>query len=188
MKISPAPGLPDVLLIDPVVHGDERGFLTEVFRRDVMAFAGVDIEFVQENHSRSARGVLRGLHMQHPHGQGKRIRVVVGEVFDVAVDARVGSPTFGRWFGVRLSASNHRMLYIPPGFGHGFAVLSDVAELTYLCTEYYHPESEIVIAWDDPAVGIEWPVQNPTLSARDRAGLPLVEHERAGRLPRWFPA
>jgi dTDP-4-dehydrorhamnose 3,5-epimerase len=161
--------LPGVLILEPKVFGDARGFFYESFsQRDFEAATGERVTFVQDNHSRSSRGVLRGLHHQQPHPQGKLVRVAVGEVFDVAVDIRPGSATYGRWAGVVLSAENRRQLWIPSGFAHGFVVTSDVAEFLYKTTDYYHPEHERVIRWDDPALGIEWPLQGaPTLSVRD---------------------
>lgn len=187
MKIQPAAGLPDVVVIELVPHEDERGSLLEVYRRDCLARAGLDPDFVQENHSRSRRGVLRGLHFQHPHGQGKLVRAIRGEVFDVAVDLRIGSPTFGHWFGTRLSDTNHHMLYVPSGFAHGIAVVSDRAELIYKCTDYYDPASEHVLLWNDPAVGIDWPVAEPVLSQRDLAGATLAELAATDRLPTYTP-
>lgn len=179
--------LDGVLIIDPQVFGDVRGMFFESWHRDRYAEAGVPSTFVQDNVSRSARGTLRGLHLQHPFGQGKLVQVLEGEVFDVAVDVRVGSPTFGSWVGERLSAENHRQLYIAPGFAHGFCVLSESALFFYKCTELYHPETEISIAWNDPVVGIDWPVEAPVLSQRDAAGLPLAKLPE-GRLPRFEPA
>lgn len=161
--------LPGVLILEPKVFGDARGFFYESFsQRDFEAATGERVTFVQDNHSRSARGVLRGLHLQDPHPQGKLVRVTVGEVYDVAVDLRPGSATYGRWAAVTLSAENRRQLWIPPGLAHGFLVTSDVAEFLYKTTDYYHPEHERVIRWDDPAIGISWPLEGPlTLSVRD---------------------
>jgi dTDP-4-dehydrorhamnose 3,5-epimerase len=164
--------LRDVVLVEPRVHGDERGFFMETWHRERFAQAGIDCQFVQDNHSRSVRGTLRGLHFQLNHVQGKLVRVTSGEVFDVAVDVRRSSPTFGHWEGVRLSAANRRSLWVPPGFAHGFLVLSDVADFVYKCTDYYDPESERAIRWDDPAIGVDWPLEPgtmPILSARDAA-------------------
>lgn len=149
--------IPDVRLLEPVVHGDERGFFLETYRKEVFAEAGVDVEFVQDNHSRSSRGVLRGLHYQLEQPQGKLVRVVQGEVFDVAVDLRRSSPTFGQWEGQILSADNKRALWVPPGFAHGFLVLSEYAEVTYKCTTYYAPGHERSLFWNDPALNIPWP-------------------------------
>ncbi len=166
MKFTPLE-IPDIILVEPDVHRDERGFFLESYHREKYAPGGIDVEFVQDNHSRSGRGTLRGLHAQIERPQGKLVRVVEGEVYDVAVDIRRGSPTFGRWVGERLSADNFLQLWIPPGFVHGFCVLTDVAEFEYKCTDYYHPESEIVVAWNDPAIGVEWPIEQPLLSQRD---------------------
>jgi dTDP-4-dehydrorhamnose 3,5-epimerase len=161
--------LPGVLILEPKVFGDARGFFYESFsQRDFEAATDERVTFVQDNHSRSVRGVLRGLHLQDPYPQGKLVRVTVGEVYDVAVDLRPGSATFGRWAAVTLSAENRRQLWVPPGLAHGFLVTSDVAEFLYKTTDYYHPEHERVIRWDDPAIGIPWPLEGaPTLSARD---------------------
>ena len=170
--------LRDVVLVEPRVHGDERGFFMETWHRERFAQAGIDCQFVQDNHSRSVRGTLRGLHFQLNHVQGKLVRVTSGEVFDVAVDVRRSSPTFGHWEGVRLSAANRRSLWVPPGFAHGFLVLSDVADFVYKCTDYYDPESERAIRWDDPAIGIDWPLEPgtmPILSARDAAAGGLAD-------------
>jgi dTDP-4-dehydrorhamnose 3,5-epimerase len=163
--------IPDVLVIEPKVFGDARGFFLESWNAQAFAAAGIPAAFVQDNHSRSPRGVLRGLHYQIRQPQGKLVRVVAGEVFDVAVDLRRASPTFGRWVGERLSAENKRLLWIPPGFGHGFLVLSETADFLYKTTDYYAPEHERVIAWNDPDLAIKWPIAGtPTLSGRDAAG------------------
>lgn len=183
MRFTPAAELPDVILIEPRVFRDERGFFLESYQRERFAEAGLDLDFVQDNHSRSTHGILRGLHFQHPRGQGKLIRVVRGEIFDVAVDIRLGSPTFGRWVGYTLSEENHRLLYIPPGFAHGFVVTSAEADVCYKCTELYHPQDEGILAWDDRRLAIDWPVAEPKLSGKDKAGSTLFELERAGRLP-----
>ena len=160
--------IPDVILIEPRVFQDVRGFFMETYKYSDFAAFGIAERFVQDNHSRSVKGVLRGLHYQNPpHAQGKLIRVVVGEVFDVAVDIRKGSPTYGKWVGVKLSAENRRMLYIPPGFAHGFCVLSDVAEVVYKVTAEYAPECEAGIIWNDPGIGIEWPIKHPIISSKD---------------------
>lgn len=164
----------DVLLIVPKVFGDERGFFLETWNQRVFAEAGIDQPFVQDNHSKSSQGILRGLHYQTEQTQGKLVRVVSGAVFDVAVDLRHDSSTFGRWIGVELSAENKHMLWVPPGFAHGFYVLSAEAEFVYKCTDFYHPQSEVSLRWDDPALGIDWPLVNgqpPQLSAKDAAGL-----------------
>lgn len=173
MKIEQTP-LQDVLLLHPKVFGDERGFFTESWNRQTFSELGLDLDFVQDNHSRSARGILRGLHFQTRHTQGKLVRVVAGSVFDVAVDLRRSSPTFGRWFGTELSERNHAMLWVPAGFAHGFYVTSEYADFQYKCTDYYDPTSEVSLAWDDPTVGVEWPVpagESPRLSGKDAEGL-----------------
>ena len=172
--------IPDVLLLEPRVFGDERGFFLESFNQRAFNQAtGLDLRFVQDNHSRSARHVLRGLHYQTLQPQGKLVRVVSGEVFDVAVDIRRGSPTFGKWSGEILSAGNKRQLWVPPGLAHGFLVLSESADFLYKTTDYYAPEHERCIMWNDPVLAIDWPAIDgpPLLSAKDAAGLPFV---RAG--------
>ena len=171
--------IPDVVVLEPMVHGDERGFFYESFnQQSFQAATGLSPNFVQDNHSRSARGVLRGLHYQIKQPQGKLVRVVRGSAFDVAVDVRKNSPTFGRWVGVELSEENHRQLWVPPGFAHGFVVTSDSADFLYKATDYYAPEHERCIAWDDPEIGIEWPLQGrPSLSCKDAAGVRLAEAE-----------
>jgi dTDP-4-dehydrorhamnose 3,5-epimerase len=177
MKVTQTP-LPGVLLIEPAVFGDARGFFLESWNQRRFAEAtGVDLPFVQDNHSRSARHVLRGLHYQLVKPQGKLVRVVAGEVFDVAIDLRRSSPTFGRWYGCRLDAVAHRQLWIPPGFGHGFVVLSETADFLYKTTEYWHPEHERSVAWNDPAVGIDWLLDGavPTLAAKDAAAPMLAD-------------
>ena len=170
MQVSPT-AIPDVLLIEPKVFGDERGFFLESFNQKAFdAAVGRGITFVQDNHSRSRKGVLRGLHFQQaPHAQGKLVRVIQGSVFDVAVDVRRDSPTFGRWVGVELSAANHKQLWIPAGLAHGFLVTSDSADFLYKTTDYYEPASERALRWNDPAFGIAWPDigEAPTLSAKD---------------------
>jgi dTDP-4-dehydrorhamnose 3,5-epimerase len=167
--------LPGVILVEPKVFGDERGFFMETYHGPRFAAAGIDLPFVQDNHSRSRKGVLRGLHYQLRHAQGKLVRVVQGEIFDVAVDARRSSPTFGRWFGAILSDTNRRQLYVPPGFAHGFCVVSDSADVLYKTTDVYHPEEERSVLWNDPAIGITWPVTDPIISAKDEQGKPLAE-------------
>ena len=175
MQITPT-GLPDVLLIEPRVFGDDRGFFFESWNRQTFAAAGIDVDFVQDNHSRSGRGVLRGLHYQIEHAQGKLVRAIEGEVFDVAVDLRRSRPTFGRSVGYVLSAANRRMLWIPPGFAHGFAVLSESAEFLYKTTDYWFPEHERTLLWNDPALRIDWPLAGaPTLAAKDAAGRLLAD-------------
>jgi dTDP-4-dehydrorhamnose 3,5-epimerase len=177
--------LPEVLLLEPTAYGDARGMFFESYNRRAMAAAGIDQSFVQDNHSISLAGVLRGLHYQLEQAQGKLVRAVVGEVFDVAVDIRRSSPRFGQWTGHRLSAANRTLMWVPPGFAHGFLVLSERAEVLYKTTDYYGPQFERSIAWDDPQVGIDWPMSEvhpsaatlPVLSARDLAGQPLAEAE-----------
>ena len=167
--------IPDVLMIEPMVFGDSRGFFFESWNARAFAAAGIDASFVQDNHSRSHRGVLRGLHYQIEHAQGKLVRVIEGEVFDVAVDLRRSSATFGRNIGVGLSAANRRMLFIPPGFAHGFLVVSDTAEFLYKTTDYWYPEHERTLLWNDAALGIDWPQGVvPALAAKDAAGVPLA--------------
>ena len=183
MKITPT-RLRDVLLIEPAIFEDARGFLMEAYRADRFADAGITVPFVQDNVSRSSRGVLRGLHFQEPHGQGKLIQVLAGAVFDVAVDIRRASPDFGRWTGAELSAENHQQLYIPPGFAHGFVVLSDDAIVHYKCTSRFHPESERAIRWNDPWIAIEWPITNVIISPKDAAA-PVLAEVPADRLPRF---
>ena len=177
--------LPGVLLVEPKVHGDARGFFVETYHRHRYHDAGMELEFVQDNHSRSRRGTLRGLHAQLRRPQGKLLRCVEGEIFDVAVDARQGSPHYGQWVGEMLTAENFRQLYIPPGFLHGFCVLSDIAQVEYKCTDVYVPDDEISVAWDDPALGIEWPIDEPLLSQRDLDARPLAE--LADRFPTYSP-
>lgn len=174
MKLLPTT-LPGVALIEPAVFGDDRGFFFEAFNRDRFAAAGLPTDFPQANTSRSARGVLRGLHHQLPRPQGKLVWVVEGSVFDVAVDVRRGSPHFGRWFGAELSAANHRMMYVPPGFLHGFQVLSDNATFSYLCTELYDASCDRSVAWNDPDIGISWPIAEPVLSGKDRIAPRLAD-------------
>lgn len=179
MQVTPL-AIPEVLLIEPKVFGDSRGFFFESFNQKAFNEATrTDYQFVQDNHSRSARGVLRGLHYQIDQPQGKLVRVVLGAVFDVAVDIRKSSPTFGQWVGQELSADNHRQLWVPPGFAHGFLVLSDTAEFLYKTTDYYAPAAERCIAWNDPDLAIAWPRlgTEPQLSAKDNAGLLLPQAE-----------
>lgn len=167
--------LPGVLILEPKVFADARGFFFESFNaKDFESATGIAADFVQDNHSRSLRGVLRGIHYQIQHPQGKLVRVAQGEVFDVAVDLRKSSPTFGQWTGVTLSAENRRQLWIPPGFGHGFLVTSDSAEFLYKTTDYWYPQFERTLLWNDPSVAIDWPTEGgPELSAKDRAGSPF---------------
>ena len=182
MKIHET-SLPDVLLLEPRVFRDERGFFLETFNAARFAEHGLPTEFVQDNHSRSARGVLRGLHYQRRHPQGKLVSVVRGEIWDVAVDIREGSPSFGRSFAITLDEDSRRLLWIPPGFAHGFCVLSDGADVLYKCTTLYDAADDRGIRWNDPALSIDWPIADPILSAKDRA-LPSLA-EAAGALPAW---
>ncbi len=166
--------IPDVILIEPQVFGDERGFFMETWREDEFKSSVADLSFVQDNHSKSSKGILRGLHYQIRHAQGKLVRVTQGVVFDVAVDLRKSSPDFGKWAGITLSSENKSMLWVPPGFAHGFYVLSDEAEFIYKCTDYYAPEYEHSIKWNDPTLAIDWPVipgTEPQLSPKDEAGI-----------------
>ncbi|MFQ2011235.1 dTDP-4-dehydrorhamnose 3,5-epimerase [Aeromonas veronii] len=174
--------IPDVLIFEPKVFGDERGFFFESFNNKWFEEAvGYPVTFVQDNHSKSSKGVLRGLHYQlPPHAQGKLVRCVAGEVFDVAVDIRKSSPTFGQWVGVHLSGENKRQLWIPEGFAHGFVTLSDTAEFLYKTTNYYVPQSEGSIRWNDPQVGIEWPINDVLLSSKDQQGLSLSDYINKG--------
>ncbi len=169
--------IPGVLIIEPRVFGDSRGFFMETWNTAGFAGAGLDLAFVQDNHSRSQKGVLRGLHFQNPGPQGKLVRVTRGAVYDVAVDLRASSPTFGHWVGVELSAENKRMLWVPEGFAHGFLTLEDDTDFLYKCTAPYAPQSEFTLAWNDPAVGIEWPVAglDPIISEKDARGLALAD-------------
>jgi dTDP-4-dehydrorhamnose 3,5-epimerase len=174
-----ATALPEVKIIEPKVFGDARGYFYESFNaREFAEHVESGVEFVQDNHSRSAKGVLRGLHYQIQHAQGKLVRVVEGEVFDVAVDIRKSSPNFGKWVGVHLSAENHRQLWVPPGFAHGFVVLSESAQFLYKTTDYWYQAHERSIVWNDPEIGIEWPIDfEPLLAAKDAAGKRLSEAE-----------
>jgi dTDP-4-dehydrorhamnose 3,5-epimerase len=176
MKVTPTQ-LPEVRLVEPRVFEDARGFFLESWNARTLAGAGLNATFVQDNHSHSVRSVLRGLHYQVQHAQGKLVRVVAGEVYDVAVDLRRGSPTFGRHVAVTLSAQNHRMLWVPPGFAHGFVTLSQAADFLYKTTDYWYPEHERTLLWNDPALGIDWPVADPILTAKDVAGTPLRDAE-----------
>jgi dTDP-4-dehydrorhamnose 3,5-epimerase len=170
--------LPEVIIVEPQVYRDERGFFLETYQREKYLKGGIDAVFVQDNHSRSVCGTLRGLHAQLQRPQAKLIRVIAGEIYDVAVDIRRGSPDFGHWIGVWLSAENFRQLYVPPGFAHGFCVASEVAEVEYKCSDYYDPESEISVQWNDTEIGIQWPadiVTAPILSKKDLVAKPLRE-------------
>lgn len=174
--------LEGVLLLEPRVFRDERGFFVETFRTEAFARLGIDTDLVQDNHSRSVKGALRGLHFQVPPGQSKLVRCARGSVWDVVVDIRRSSPTFGKWWGIDLSDENHFQVWVPPGFAHGFCVTSAVADVVYRCGSYYDPAAERGIAWDSPGLGIEWPVASPVLSARDRL-LPAFSRDEG----RWFP-
>lgn len=179
MRLIETP-LKDALVIEPRVFGDARGFFMESWNRRTFANLGLDLDFVQDNHSRSARGVLRGLHYQLKQPQGKLVRVVAGTVYDVAVDLRKSSPTFGKWTGVELSAENRRMFWVPPGFAHGFLVLSESADFLYKATDYYAPEHDRTILWNDPELAIDWPlagIGTPTLAAKDAAGTRFADAE-----------
>ena len=176
--------LPGVIIIEPDVYGDERGFFFESFRVNRYKEHGIDLPFVQDNVSRSTQGVLRGLHAQKDHLQGKLVQTVLGKVFDVAVDVRRDSPTFGQWEGVMLDDQNHRQFYVPPGFAHGFCALSDVAIFVYKCTDYYIQESEIAIKWDDPDIAINWPVKEPIVSPKD-AVAPFLKDIPLENLSAW---
>ena len=180
-------GLSGVIIIEPTVFGDARGYFMETYTRREFAQGGIDREFVQDNQSKSSRGVLRGLHFQKQHPQGKLVRVVSGEGFDVAVDCRPGSPTFGKWTGATLSAENKKMFYIPEGFAHGFVVLSDEAEFTYKCTDYYTPGDEGGIPWNDPGIGVEWPqVGTPFLTSEKDAEHPAFDQQNFDYFTRWL--
>jgi dTDP-4-dehydrorhamnose 3,5-epimerase len=176
LTVTPT-AIPDVLMLEPKVFGDARGFFFESFNaREFAQATGLDTQFVQDNHSKSAKGVLRGLHYQIQHPQGKLVRVVQGRVFDVAVDLRKSSATFGRWVGMELSADNHRQVWVPPGFAHGFVVLSESAEFLYKTTDYWYPEHERTLLWNDPAIGIDWPIDfAPQLAAKDQTGKVLPQ-------------
>lgn len=168
--------LPEVKIIEPRVFGDDRGFFLESYnKREFKKILEIDYEFVQDNHSRSIKGVLRGLHFQIENPQGKLVKIVSGEVFDVAVDVRKDSPNFGKWTGMILSAENKRMAWVPPGFAHGFLVLSDTCDFLYKCTDYYNPAAERCLIWNDPAVGIKWPLTDVQLSNKDQQGLSLKD-------------
>jgi len=175
--------IPGVLIVEPKVFGDTRGFFMETYQSERYAQSGIPENLVQDNLSRSRRGVLRGLHVQHPHAQGKLVQVLDGEVFDVAVDVRLGSPTFKRWVGVSLSGETKRQLWIPPGFAHGFCVNSEYALFGYKCSDFYHPETELSVRWNDPDIGINWPLDGaPDLSVKDSVA-PLLRDVPLDRLP-----
>jgi dTDP-4-dehydrorhamnose 3,5-epimerase len=182
MKLIPT-SLPGVIIIEPRVFRDERGFFLETYHAQRYREAGLDAVFVQDNHSRSTRGTLRGLHWQAERPQGKLVRVLLGEIYDVAVDIRPDSPTFGAWVGVTLTADNFRQAWIPPGFAHGFCVTSEVAEVEYKCTDFYDPPSERGLIWNDPDVGIDWPITDPILSPRDRQHPRLSAHRPSATPP-----
>lgn len=184
MQVRPLEPFADVLVIEPEPHRDDRGFLVETWQRERYAEAGLDRPFVQDNHSRSRQNVLRGLHFQHPRPQGKLVQALRGEVFDVVVDVRVGAPTFGRWAGRRLSDETRCQLWVPEGFAHGFVAMSQAADVHYKCTDFYAPEAQHTLRWDDAAVDVEWPVDDPILSERDAAGRTLEALREAGHLPR----
>lgn len=178
MKFIETP-IADLLIIEPRIFGDDRGFFLESWNAETFRKAGLDLDFVQDNHSRSAKGVLRGLHFQNPDPQGKLVRVTAGRAWDVAVDLRRASPTCGQWHGVELSAANKRMFWVPPGFAHGFVALEDDTDFLYKCTAAYAPANERSLQWNDPTVGIDWPLEGlePQLSGKDQVGLPLAEIE-----------
>ena len=176
MNFRPTP-LAGVILVEPDVHRDARGFFLETYHAGKYKAGGIDTVFVQDNHSRSSKDTLRGLHAQWRKPQGKLVRTLQGEIFDVAVDVRLGSPTFGKWFGATLSSENHHQLWVPSGFIHGFCVLSETAEVEYKCTDLYDPGGELGVRWDDPAIGIDWPIAQPILSAKDAAA-PLLKDVR----------
>lgn len=178
--------LPEVILVEPDVHRDARGFFLETYHAPLYRENGIPVPFVQDNHSRSCRRVLRGLHAQARLPQGKLVRAIEGEIYDVAVDVRLGSPRYGNFVGMMLSAENFRQLYIPPGFAHGFCVTSEVAQVEYKCTEVYDPRDEFSIAWDDPEIGIPWPVSDPILSEKDRGAPKLRDVQE--HLTRYRPA
>jgi len=186
LKITPT-SLPEVLLIEPAVFEDRRGFFMETYHRKTYAEAGLDRDFVQDNLTRSVRGTLRGLHYQQPHGQAKLVQAAQGEIFDVAVDIRRGSPRFGKWCGVRLSDRNPRQIYIPEGFAHGFCVLSETALVSYKCTDFYAPSAEGGVLWSDTDLGIAWPVEYPILSDKD-AGFTRLRDVPPDRLPAYTTA
>lgn len=178
--------VPGIVIVEPSVFGDDRGYFMETYHKEEFAAAGIADEFVQDNQSMSRKGVLRGLHFQTDHTQGKLVRVISGRVFDVGVDVRPNSPTFGRWAGVELSSENKRQLYVPQGFAHGFLVLSETAEFTYKCTDVYTPSAEGGILWNDPDIGIEWPIENvqPLLSEKDKV-LPKLKEQSFACFERW---
>jgi dTDP-4-dehydrorhamnose 3,5-epimerase len=177
--------IPGVILVEPRVHRDDRGFFLESYHADKYREGGIDVTFVQDNHSSSRKGTLRGLHGQSPHPQGKLVRALEGEIFDVVVDVRRGSPTYGRFVTAVLSSENFRQIYVPPGLAHGFLVVSEVAQVEYKCTDFYQPKAEFAIAWNDPELAIPWPIDEPILSTKDAAARPLSEMQ--GRLIDFAP-
>jgi len=178
--------LPGVLIVEPKVFGDARGYFIETFQAARYRDAGIACTFVQDNVSASSYGVLRGLHLQHPQGQDKLVHVIEGEVFDVAVDVRYGSPHFGKWAGVTLNGENHRQFFVPKGFAHGFCVTSERAVFAYKCSDLYAPDYELSVAWNDPAIGIDWPIGDPELSVKDRSGQALADIDTS-KLPVYVP-
>ena len=185
MQTRSAQYLPDVIIVEPRVFEDDRGSFLESYNKKRYQAAGIHEDFVQDNHSWSRQGVLRGLHYQHPNPQGKLVRVVEGEVLDVVVDVRLGSPTFCKWLALRLSGTNHTQVYIPPGYAHGCLVLSPGAHFAYKMTRYWELSSEHTVAWNDPSLGIEWPIDSPLLSDKDSAGLRTEDLRRSGQLPEY---
>jgi dTDP-4-dehydrorhamnose 3,5-epimerase len=173
MNLSPSTTLPEVIIIEPDLFRDHRGYFMETYHQEKFLGAGIDVRFVQDNQSRSSRGTLRGLHYQIKRPQGKLVRAIRGEIYDVCVDIRRSSPRFGKWFGISLNDENKRALYVPPNFAHGFCVLSDTAEFSYKCTDFYFPDYERAIRWNDPDLAIDWPIQDPVLSEKD-ASCPLL--------------
>jgi dTDP-4-dehydrorhamnose 3,5-epimerase len=186
MKVIETP-IKGVKVIEPKCFGDARGFFLETFSAQRYQAAGINAVFVQDNHSRSRYGVLRGLHYQLQHPQGKLVSVVRGEVLDVVVDIRVGSPTFGQWYGAVLNDNNHRQMYVPAGLAHGFAVLSETVDFVYKCTDYYYPDDEKGLLWNDPAIGIDWQINQPLLSEKDRNNKTLAELRAGNELPLYLP-
>jgi dTDP-4-dehydrorhamnose 3,5-epimerase len=183
MNVEKTP-IPGLLVFEPKIFGDHRGFFVETFNQARYQEAGLNAEFVQDNLSYSQKGVLRGLHFQNPHGQGKLVSVIDGQIYDVAVDVRVGSPTFGKSFGIELDGVKKRQFFIPAGFAHGFVVLSETALFSYKCTDTYHPEAEKSLLWNDPSLGIQWPINDPVLSEKDKKGL-LLEQFSERDLPKF---
>jgi len=167
--------IPGLIVVEPEIHRDKRGFFLECYHAEKYREAGIDVDFVQDNHSSSNRGTLRGLHGQNPQPQGKLVRVLEGEIFDVVVDARRGSPMYGRYVTIVLSSENFKQLYVPPGLLHGFVVMSEVAQVEYKCSEFYNPKAEFSVAWNDPALAVPWPIEEPSLSAKDAQAPPLAD-------------